>query len=39
MSNNRYYPATPGYNCASGLDTPNMVGIDNALNAYIASQT
>lgn len=38
QGNNLYYPATAGYDCATGLGTPNLVGLDNALQAFIHSQ-
>jgi len=37
QGNNLYYPATPGYDCATGLGTPNLVGVYNALTSYIKS--
>ena len=39
QGNNFYYPATPGYDCVSGLGTPNIVGVYNALTTYIKSAT
>ena len=38
QGNNLYYQATPGYDMTSGLGTPNLVGLDNALQAFIHSQ-
>jgi kumamolisin len=37
QGNNLYYPATAGYDCASGLGSPNALGVYNALTAYIQS--
>lgn len=37
--NNLYYPATKGWDYASGLGTPNLAGIYKALSAYIHSQS
>lgn len=37
--NNLYYPATKGWDYASGLGTPNLAGIYQALEALVHSQT
>lgn len=39
QGSNLYYPATPGWDYASGLGTPNAVGIFNGLTTFIQSQS
>jgi subtilase family serine protease len=34
--NNLYYPATPGWNYATGLGTPNLVSFDQAVSSTLA---
>ena len=36
--NNLYYPATPGWDYATGLGTPNLGGIYNGLTSFVKSQ-
>jgi kumamolisin len=38
QGNNLYYPATPGWDFASGLGTPNVSGLLQALQAFLATQ-